>query len=246
MVLIDNFNKGEIRYCDCLDFEFGLSSLKDKSIDLCLTDPPWGKDMKENKRKYINQRILDNTDKIFFEDQITETFNKTYFKELNRICKRLILVLGDSLLLWFIKNIDVQPTGILPIFWKNSPFACSYAKRKRHSFYLLYGKFDTKFEHSILAKTYKSTNVEPFTYYWGFTNPERHFNHPSPKGLEIPLRILKELKPSSLLDPFVGSGTYIRCAEILGIPWIGYEINDQEYREDVNYRFSEQLITKWL
>ena len=33
---------GECRFCDNMNLEFGLPSLKEKSWDLCLTDPPYG------------------------------------------------------------------------------------------------------------------------------------------------------------------------------------------------------------
>ena len=31
----------QVKYIDCMDEKEGLPSLTDKSIDLCLTDPPW-------------------------------------------------------------------------------------------------------------------------------------------------------------------------------------------------------------
>jgi DNA modification methylase len=243
---IVQYKLGEVRFCNCLNEEYGLPSLEDNSFDLCFTDPPWGKNMRNNKRKYIDGRTLDNSDKTHFTDTVSTKFNKDHFTQIHRVCKRTVLVIGDELLFWCLKNIDPKPTGIIPVFWKNSPFMCKFAKRRRHSHYLLYGDFDTKFEYSILAKRYSSTSVEPFTYYWGATNKEKHFNHPSPKGLEIPLKVLKQLKPSNLLDPFTGSGTYIRAATILDIPWMAYEINNEEYREDIDYRFNEQLITEWI
>ena len=30
-----------VKYIDCMDEKEGLPSLPDKSIDLCITDPPW-------------------------------------------------------------------------------------------------------------------------------------------------------------------------------------------------------------
>ncbi|MFO8017911.1 MAG: DNA methyltransferase [Promethearchaeia archaeon] len=237
---------GKIIFCDCLDTEYGLPSIEDNSYDLGFTDPKWGVKMQQNTRTYIDGREMDNSDKVHFDDTTSPGFNKTWFLHLDRICKRIILVLGDKQIIWFIRHIQKEPKGILPIFWKNSPFGCGYAKRRRHSHYLLYGKFDTKFMHSILAKRYTSSNVEPFTYYWGATNKEKHFNHPSPKGLEIPMRILKELNPKSMIDPFSGSGTYVYAAHILNIPFLGYEINDKEYCKDHEWRFAQKNISRWI
>ncbi|MFX0132111.1 MAG: DNA methyltransferase [Candidatus Hodarchaeota archaeon] len=228
----------------------GLPTLPDKSIDLGVTDPQWGSDMKENIRSYIEGRILDNAHKVHFNDNITPEFTKAWFNELNRVCKRIVLVISDELVLWFIRNFpNIDPT-IIPVLWKNGFSKSKVAKGKRRSLYLYYGKFeeDKKQLYDYLAKEYytSTTNLIPFTLYWGFTSKEKHFNHPSPKGLEIPLHLFKQLKPDSIIDPFSGSGTYCHVAKILNIPYIGYEINDKEYKEDTEWRFAQKTIERFL
>src|SRR4030042_2892992 len=119
----------------------GLPTLPDKSIDLGFTDPQWGVDMKENERKYIEGRTLNNADKKHFNDIITPDFTKAWFTQLYRVCKRIVLVISDELVLWFIRNFpDIDPT-IVPVLWKNGFSKSKVAKEKRRSLYLYYGKF---------------------------------------------------------------------------------------------------------
>jgi hypothetical protein len=71
------------------------------------------------------------------------------------------------------------------------------------------------------------------------------------KGTEIPLYILKQVKPRSVLDPFLGSGSYGQASELLGISWLGYEINDIEYRKDIKDTIlysgkSKSSVMHWL
>lgn len=237
-----------IRFIDCLDPQLGLPSLPDKSVDLGMTDPPWGVEMQENKRQYVEGRTLDNAHKVHFDDKITEEFTKSWFTEFLRVCKRIILVISDDLVLWFIRKFPRDDPVILPVLWKNGFSKSKVATEKRRSLYLLYGKFNTKLLYDYLAKSYwtKKSALIPFTLYWGFTSKEKHFNHPSPKGLEIPLHIYDFLKPESVLDCFAGSGTYLHAARIMGIPYIGYEINNKEYRADIEYRFAQDSIRRWL
>jgi DNA modification methylase len=233
-------------YDDCMNEVNGLPTLPDNSIDLGFTDPVWGAEMKQNKRKYVKGRTLDNSDKQHFNDK-KGSFTRDHFEQFTRVTKRQIFVINEKMAFWLIRNIPEKDPGILPIFWKNSPFKAKNAERKRHSIYLTYGKFETKLIHSVLARSYKSDNVEPFTYYWGFTNKEKHLNHPSPKGLEIPLKIFSELEPKSVLDPFAGSGTYLKAADILGVKWLGYEIDpNKKYCEDIDWRFAQKEITNFL
>jgi DNA modification methylase len=246
------YGSGKVRYCDCLHEDYGLPSLEEDSFDLGFTDPVWGKDMKENTRKYVKDRTLDNSNKVHFNDVITDDFTRAWFTELNRVCKRTVLVISDELAKHLIKEFypEYDPT-IIPVLWKNGFSKNKRTKHSRRSLYLVYGEFPkgSEFPFDYLAKKYygSTTNLEPFTLQWGFCSNQRHFNHPSPKGLKIPLHILRLLNPESILDPFAGSGSYIYAASIFDIPFLAYEIDkDKKYREDIAYRFAEQTIKEWI
>lgn len=240
-----------VKYIDCMDEHEGLPALKTKSVDLGLTDPLWDVDMKKNKRAYIEGRVLDNAHKVHFNDNTTAEFTKAWFTEYLRICERIILVISDDLVFWFIRNFPEIDPVIVPVIWKNGFSNSRVASKKRRSLYLFYGKFkkEGKLLYDYLAKQYytSSTTLVPFTLRWGFTSKEKHFNHPSPKGLEIPLHIYKQLKPKSVLDPFAGSGSYLYAAKILNIPFLGYEIDkEKQYRFDIRWRFEQNSIEQWI
>ena len=136
------------------------------------------------------------------------------------------------------------------MLWKNGFSGSKVANKSRKSSYMFYGKFEKgkKLKYDYLAKRYNSSEnpiIEPYTLEWGFCNKEKHLIHPSPKGITVALDVLRQLKPESLIDCFAGSGSYLKAANILGIPWFGYEINEV-YSQDINERFSKRMITAWL
>lgn len=51
--------------------------------------------------------------------------------------------------------------------------------------------------------------------------------HPCPKPLLLFRQLLARLKATSVLDPFVGSGTTLVAARYLGIPAVGIEISEE-------------------
>ena len=85
--------------------------------------------------------------------------------------------------------------------------------------YLVYGKLPNKLKRNALD----------FVQRIGFLNTDNYI-HPSPKDELLWTRILSEIKPSSVLDPFMGSGTTMEACLQLGIPCIGYELMERRYR----------------
>ena len=81
-----------------------------------------------------------------------------------------------------------------------------------------------KFSISILKYNYGGCNVD---------YPE--MIHPCPRAMKVWEWILKTIKPESVIDPFLGSGTTAEVCEKLGIKWLGYEINEI-YSQDIEKR----------
>lgn len=228
----------------------GLPTLEDKSIELCYTDYPWGSNMKSNIR-HFHDRILDNNkNKCFFDDSletITREFTLSWFEQVDRVCRKIVLLIPESHKKFWYRNTD--PIADVPVIWKNGFSSSKIANKSRKSTYLFFGKFEKgkKLKYDYLAKRYNHKGnpiIEPYTLEWGFCSKERHFKHPSPKGIKIALDILKQLKPENLLDPFAGSGSFLKASSILNIPYLGYEINPL-YKQDIDLRFSKKLITEW-
>ncbi|MCP6718901.1 MAG: hypothetical protein KJI71_01535 [Patescibacteria group bacterium] len=236
----------EVFYVDCMDSKIGLPSLPDKSIELGYTDPVWNSDMKPNIRKFHNRELDNDKNKVFFNDKIDnfEEWTLNWFYQLERVCVKIVLVIPESSKYWWIRN--TEPTGDAPVLWKNGFSGSKIANQSRKSTYLFYGKFEKgkKLKYDYIAKRLYSKEshfIEPFTLEWGFCSKEKHFIHPSPKGITVALEVLKQLKPESLTDPFAGSGSFLKAADILGIKWLGYE-NKPIYKQDIDKRFNQKTI----
>jgi len=228
---ITEWNK--VHYCDCMDPDIGLPSLPDKSIDLGYTDPPWGVNYHKHKKVIKHGKILKkDPNKMTYNDEWDEEFTLNWFNELNRVCKRIIIITGQwHLRFWF----NLEPTGMFIVYSKNSVARDSkIASWNHYTPYLYWGKFKKKLIRNVLE----------YVIPWGFLSKNVKWIHPSPKGLKLVLQIIGKLEPESLIDPFAGSGSFLKAADILGIPWLGYEINEV-YKQDIDKRFAQKQIDLW-
>ncbi|KKN44919.1 hypothetical protein LCGC14_0688370 [marine sediment metagenome] len=232
----------KIKYIDCLDEDEGLPSLPDKSVDLAFTDPPWG--LGYDYKTHIPRDIKKNTAKrhrkhrINYKDEWNPEWNLKWFHELERICNNIILVLGRLVYMWWIRN--TEPVDMYIRYYKNgrTPSKISISRHWRPL--LVYGK---------LHRNKPVSDVMEGHIRSGFLADKRLI-HPSMKDVPPAYKLLKALKPKSLIDPFVGSGTFIYAAHMLNIPWIGYEI-EPKYKHDVDLRFqlnhdSPRSISHWF
>ena len=201
-------NYGECRFCDNIDTDYGLPSLKEKSWDLCLTDPPYGINYKDKHERHNSIHYNDSELK-------PEWLNVALLK-----AKGVYFTCGvTNLFNWVIWQ---KPNYTLRGFYY--PDAGGYF----HLDYLLgYGYIPniTKLRDMSIQKTHK---------YDGF-------KHPDPKPLGSWNYILNKLEPTSVLDPFLGSGTTAQVCEHLGIPWLGYEIME-EYAPDIEKRIKKGIV----
>ncbi len=207
----------QVIYADCMNPENGLPTLEDKSIDLCLTDPPWGSSFVNKKKKTVQ-----------YNDKWNPVWNLLWFHELERICNGIILVISTSKKFWWIRN--TKPIGEIYIYFNNRCAQSKTAILSKIFSYLVYGKLRNK-----VIVDLKETSI-PI----GFVgkNINKKWIHPSPKGTvgkDIWLEFIQEIKPLNFIDPFLGSGTTAEVCTKLGIPWLGYEINEV-YSQDINKR----------
>lgn len=207
-----------VKYIDCMDKDNGLPSLPDKSIDLCLTDPPWN--IKYDGKSMRNRKTTHN----LYKDDYEDDWNLSWFNELKRICSGIIIAISTTNLEWWYRNTDIR--GMLIIHYTNGTGMSKISQWRCWTPYLFFGDYFKK--HKLfhdLIKTYIPL---------GFLR-KYYFIHPSPKEIWIWKKMLDELKPISVIDPFLGSGTLAAAATKLDIPWIGYEISEI-YSKDINYR----------
>ena len=217
----------KVIYKDCMNEENGLPTLEDKIVDLCLTDPPFNIKIKKNSQKHHKNLNWKTPNKIIYQDNMNyedyEIWCKKWFEELLRICEKIIITPGETNLeLWETK---IQyPIGKAIHYKRNCQGITNISYLRRFETILFYGKFNKRL-HEDVFDIYLNN---------GFLR-KGNFIHPCPKSYELWDSIISQLKPKSVIDPFLGSGTTAEVCTKLGISWLGYEINEV-YSQDINKR----------
>ena len=220
-------NFGQCFFCDNMDENYGLPILPPKSWDLCLTDPPYNLDYDGSIQ--INKNM---DKKIFYNDTVKnyEDFSKKWFKLTMEKVKTLIFTPGN-------KNIFLWGKIELPIDYAFNYKVNCCSRSSLFRFYrgepiLFYGKFRHQLDYySNVFENYIDN---------GFLDTSK-FIHPSPKSLKLWKELIIRTKPTSVIDPFLGSGTTAQVCEHLGIPWLGYEIME-EYAPDIEKRIKKGIV----
>ncbi len=225
-------NFGKIIIQDCLA---GLKQLKDNSFDLGLTDPPWL--VNYNKKDSVhNGRKIGYKDKIHYKDNYDFDWVREWFKELERICKGICLVIGSTIFLKWIKEIPTEPIGIFNRYYTNGQGGTKLAFVSGYTPYIFYGSLNRRLNFDIFYRTKQ----------WGFLNPDRKIlKHPTPRDEIVLMKVIKETKSKSILDPFMGSGTCAEACETLGIKYLGFELNNK-YANDIKFKINRGIKNRKL
>ena len=196
---------------DCLD---AMKGIPDKSVDLVLTDPPYGVGLKYNGYNDTPENLI----KLIPQ----------FMPELLRVGKRVVLTPGNSnqylypkptwTMAWIIR----QGTGMN--LWG---FTCWQP-------ILVYGK-DPYLANMMGARPdiIEGKNVI-----------SKKYNHPCPKPIDIWSKILLRCsvkKTDLILDPFLGSGTTAVACKELGRKFIGIEISEK-YCEIAERRLAQEYL----
>jgi DNA modification methylase len=192
-----------IYYGDCLEI---MKEIPDKSVDLVLTDPPYGVKRDKGfsgygffkgKGKPIMRRRYD-------DDWDSQRPKKEYFDEIIRV-GRLCLIFGGNY------YADILPQSRHWIVWDKLNTMPSYGDCE-----LIWTNHPSR--KSVKKITYK---------YNGLFGREKWRAHPTQKPVAfIGQLINKYSEPSQvILDPFLGSGTTLIACKELKRKGIGIEIN---------------------
>jgi len=200
-------------YCeDCLKT---MKRMPDKSIDLVLTDPPYGINMDGGN---IGGNNLGKAKDYIKKDWDKIPPTKEHFNEMLRISKNVIIFGANHF-------IDLIPY--------------------RSSCWIVWDKDNTgNFADSELAYTNFKTAVRNYKFRWNgmlqqdmANKEERH--HPTQKPVELFKMILRDYAVKNdyktIYDPFMGSGTTAIACKSLGLDYIGSEL-DKDYFEIINKR----------
>jgi len=149
-----------------------------------------------------------------YKDDYNFDWYISLFNELKRVCKGIILELGgNSWMNWIAYE---KPKRIFYWYRNNS------CKIYHLDYFLCYGNIKRIMHiREVIPLPIPKLNLK--------------YIHETPKPLKLFYYILKKLKPESVIDPFIGSGTTAEVCTKLGIKWLGYEINEV-YSQDINKR----------
>jgi len=191
----------EIICADCLEV---LKSMPDKSVDLVLTDPPYGigEAAGRNKSRSCLGVARDYGDEAW--DNAIPT--QEYFDEMRRVSLNQIIFGGN----YFAEYLGNSPCWVV---WDKDNGA-------------------TDFADCELAWTSFDTAVRKFRFRWqGMLQEDMAHKevrqHPTQKPVELMRWCLDKYsnEGDTILDPFAGSGTTCVAAKILGRKYIGIEIS---------------------
>lgn len=202
----------KVIYADCMNEVNGLPTILSKSIDLCFTAPPFNVGFKgKGWGTHKTSAYKDNN--IAYKK-----FCISWFQEIERICDGIIIFCGNmNLHMWH----EIKKPRDLIIHYKpNTRSIASMAYLGVYDSIICYGRFKRKFKQNVIKQKREYQNIKV---------------HTCPGNFHLYERMLGELQPTSVIDPFIGSGTTAEACTKLGIKWLGYEIN-KKYSEDINNR----------
>lgn len=188
---------------DCLQV---MQKMPDKSIDLIITDPPYGKSADKGTNGFgiaTNRRYKSKWD--------SKRPAKEYFDEMQRISKNMILFGANYFC-------DFLPPSNCWIFWD-----------KKGNI-----KFQNPFADGELIYTTFTKPIKKYTFVQqGFiTESKDKRYHPTQKPVELLTTIISQFsKPSDvILDCFMGSGsTGVACLKT-NHDFIGIELDEQYFK----------------
>lgn len=262
--LINTAITDELIYGDCIDI---LKSIPDKSIDCCITDPPYNISGYDNKKEigwYKSNKLWTETKKFTKIDETWDKFSDSTYKEftiawINEI-KRILKPNGNIAIFGSLHNIyrigsileDLDIRIINSIIWY-----------KRNAFpNITQRMFCESTEQIIWATNNNKKNAKNWVFnynemkalnggkqmrnMWDIPNTpqneRRSGKHPSQKPEGVLDRLIKALTKEGdiIIDPFLGSGTTAVSAKKLKRHFIGID-NNEEYLNISKDRLSKLI-----
>ena len=213
-------------YCgDCIEV---MKEIPDKTIDMILTDPPYGIDFcspRTNRKERLQNDKLDDWKKTL-EPMFIE------FKRIMSNCCCCCCCAGGGgetpviafMMIEAIKHLNLIQTLIWKKFiglgWRYRPMyeniLVSSKSKKEYHF------FDTSKKCGNVIEGINQDIPRYFDY-----KPGYHDEHPTQKPIALMKKLITihSLKGMIILDPFLGSGTTAIACKELGRKCIGIEIN---------------------
>lgn len=225
--VIKNINISEnIKNGDSLKI---LKTLPDNSIDIVLTDPPYGIEYKSNRSEYKNSI----TSRGLLNDGKEDAFNL-----LDKTCKILLDKVADNSHLYFFCSWSVFSSFesiIGQYFTIKTPIV--WNKGNKGS-----GDLENDWGNQTELIIYCTKGKKNINYRKGnvLYIPKIHSSkliHPTQKPTELIKEILEvsALKNDFVVDPFMGSGSTIKACNEYGLKSLGIELDNEMFNVANNY-----------
>ena len=194
-----------------------IKEIKDKSVDITITDPPYGINFQSNHRKE-KHKIIENDDKFPIE----------FLEELFRVTKKAVYVFCR----W--DNLKDMPKPRSVIAWVKNNWSMGdleHEHGRQWEAICFYPMKEHEFEKRIPD----------------VIHAERTGNklHPTEKPVKLIRALIKSNKGQLIFDPFVGSGTTMVACKQLDRDYIGIEI-DEEYCKIAKKRLEQSRLNTTL
>ena len=212
-----NGNGLQLMRGDCMEM---MKQIPDKSVDLVLTDPPYGIDYQScwRKEKEKRHKKIENDKTTFLQ----------FIKEIQRIIKTdgAVVIFSrwdvqqkfmDEMEKW-----NMKPKGVL--IWQKGGGGMGDLRKA----------WALDYETAIYwtNKEFKFQNGRPASSVLKVAKvPAEKLTHPNEKPVELLQIIIREMckKDGTVLDCFMGSGSTGEAARKSGRNFIGIEIDEQWY-----------------
>ena len=220
----DKFVK--IYHGDCREI---LPQLPDKSIDLVLTDPPYGITMQKGYKKNVDNIVGDDgfTVMVFLDDILRE-----YKRTLKENSALYIFTRFDVMPYWWFKCKTYFAMKNCITWDKGGGFTGdlegNYGNDSEMILFMEQGK------HKLRGK--REGNI------WQYPKCKLEY-HETQKPNELVNHIIEKSTDEQMvvLDPFLGSGTTCYCAKMLNRQCIGIEI-EEKYCEIATNRCRQEVM----
>lgn len=213
---LNNWRDGinQVLLGDCLEL---MRKMEDKSVDLVLTDPPYGIGADKGSNFYGH-----TGGKYYEDDWDSQIPIKEVFTEILRIGKKIVIWGGQFMT-------ECLPTNGHWLVWDKKGDIV----------------FDNPFGDCELAWT--NINRKSVKKYkciqQGFIAEERERFHPTQKPVKLFSQILQDYSEENnlIFDPFMGSGTTARACMDLRRDFIGAELSEK-YCKVWENRLKQQVL----
>jgi len=199
---------------DCLE---GLKQMEDNSVDLVITDPPYGMSFQSNYRKEKHLEIIGD-DKLPIEI-INECF---------RVAKKAVYIFCR----W--DNLYELPKPKSIISWVKNNWSMGDLEHE-HGRQWEAICFYPQEEHEFIKRI-------PDVIHCNRTGNDLH---PTQKPVKLIRELIKANKGQLILDPFIGSGTTALACKQLNRDYIGFEL-EKKYFDIANDRLKQSNLLTLL